>query len=470
MSVPLPLKQVLSALASSFHSVDVRCAVKKYSPGWLSLLTSIRISARPPEEVQTRYQELESGGQRREAEPFRVLWEARPFNQIENILGEMASAKLSVEGETVRFHEQVRLEELHGQFERLPNLVIPWIGESWPATHYPFGNRSLQFSDTEIVGGVRRRGWRSGEAMTAHFLDLDPQRIYSTFAAVFFHIEMPAKIEVQALANQMPELLVRAERSLEHFTLYFHSDQQKGKPSIIALENRSSDGIWTLYRGELPKSDLTPDDAIFCTLTHPEVPVLDEVNGILRNFMPIAHLNPLLACLRKFWDMKEFSGRLEQPYDKPSTKKGYNPQHMFQESVATLLTLAGFQTIDLGKEEFIRGAASKVERATLDILAYHAMSKTLILGACTIAPPGPKDIQGVVETAAILRAELPRDAQVQLVPMIFSVQEQEHPNHGEVRIFNSRKIKKLRRLIESGQEDQFIRSFEWPSYDVLEEP
>lgn len=470
MSVPLPLKQVLSALASSFHSIDVRCAVKRYSPGWLNLLTSIRISARPLEEIQARYQELESGGQERHTEPFRVLWEARPFDQIEEILGEMASAKLSVEGEAVRFSEHVRLEELHGQFERLPNLLIPWIGESWPAVQYPFGNRSLQFSDSEIVGGIRRRGWRSGEAMTAHFLGLDPQRIYSTSAAVFFHVEMPAKIEVRALTNKMPELLVRAERSLEHFILYFHSDQEKGKPFTIALENRGSDGIWTLYRGELPKADLTPDNAIFCTLTHPDVPVLDEVSGILRNFMPIAHLNPLLACLRRFWDMKEFSSRLERPYDQPSTKKDNNPQHMFQESVATLLTLAGFQTIDLGKEEVIRGAESKVERATLDILAYHVSSKTLILGACTIAPPGPKDIQGVLETAAILRGELPGDAQVQLVPMIFSVQEQEHPNHGEVRILNSRKIKKLRKLIESGQEDQFIRSFQWPLHDALEEP
>lgn len=471
MSVSLTLRQLFSVLGSSFHSIDIRCAVKKYQPGWLSLLTSIRISARPLDAIQARFQELESEGQKRNAEPFRILWHVYPFGQMEEILTGLATAQLSIEGELVRFPEQVRADELRGQLEYAPNLVTPWDRARWPASfYYSSGARTLHFSDPEIYAGVKRSGWGSAEEMVAHFLGLNHQQLYSTSIPLFFYVEMPAKIEVRAGKNDMPDILVRTEPTLGDFTLYLRTDRHKGKPFTMPLENCGHEGIWTLHRSELGLANLEPDDLFSCTLSHRVVPVLDEVSGCLRNFMSIAYLNPLLLCLQQFWDMQGFSDRLERPYDKPSNKRDYNAQHVFQESVAQVLTLAGFQTIDLGKEEFILGKGSGVRRATLDILAYHAGSKTMILGACTITPPETKDIQGVLETMSILKSKFPDAAQVNLIPMIFSVQEQERQNHEEVRILNATKIKKLRTLIESGQENQFIQSLRWPFQDVLSEP
>jgi hypothetical protein len=471
MSVSLTLAQLLSGLINSFQSIDIRCAVKKYEPGWLSLLTSIRISARPLDAIQERYQELENDGLERNADPFRILWHAYPIDQIERILTELASAQLSIEGESVRLPEQVEAGKLRGQLEYAPSLVIPWDGEKWPATfYYSSGNRTLSFSDPEITAGVRRSGWRSTEAMVAHFLGLNLQQLYSTSIPLFLFVEMPAKIEVRALANTMPEILLRTQPTLSDFTLYLSTDRHKGRPFTMPIEKYSQEGIWTLHRSPLDLAKLEPDDIFSCTLSHPAVPVLDEVTGCLRNFMPIPYLNPLLLCLQQFWDMNGFSDRLERAYDKPSGKKDHNAQHVFQESVAQLLTLAGFQTIDLGREEHIEGNRSKVRRATLDILAYHAGSKTMILGACTITPPKTDDIQGVLETMSILRGKFPADAQVHFVPMIFSIKEQESMNHEDVRILNARKIRKLRTIVESGQENQFIQSLQWPFQDVLDEP
>lgn len=471
MSVSSTLVQLLSGLINSFQSIDIRCAVKKYEPGWLSLLASIRISARPLDAIQERYQELENDGLERNADPFRILWQAYPIDQIERILTELASAQLSIEGESVRFPEKVESDKLRGQLEYAPNLVLPWDGERWPATvYYSSGVRTLYFSDPDIAAGVRRSGWRSAEEMVAHFLGLNPRQLYSTNIPLFFYVEMPAKIEVRASVNKMPDILLRTQPTLNDFTLYLSTDRHKGRPFTMPLENYGHEGIWTLHRSSLELAKLEPDDIFSCTLSHPVVPVLDEVTGCLRNFMPIAYLNPLLLCLRHFWDMNEFSDRLERAYDKPSGKKVHNAQHVFQEAVAQLLTLAGFQTIDLGREEFIRGNGSEVRRATLDILAYHAGSKTMILGACTINPPKTEDIQGVLETMSILRSKFPADAQVHFVPMVFSIQEQEPLNHEDVRILNARKIRKLRTIIDSGQENLFIQSFQWPFQDVLIEP
>lgn len=142
MSVSLTLSQLLSGLANSFESIDIRCAVKKHEPGWLSLLTAVRISARPLEAVQERYQQLENDGLEKNADPFRILWQAYPIDQMKRILTELASAQISIEGETVQFPEQVETDKLRGQLEYAPNLVMPWDGERWPATFYYPGFRS----------------------------------------------------------------------------------------------------------------------------------------------------------------------------------------------------------------------------------------------------------------------------------------------------------------------------------------
>ena len=476
MSVSLPLPQLLSGLGDSLQSIDIRCAVKKYEPGWLSLLTVIRISARPLEEIEKRYKELESDGLLRNADPFRVMWQCHPIAEIEDILKELGSAQLSIahlsiKGELVRFPQKEYADKLPGQWEFASNLVVPWGLDRWPAAvYYSSGTRTIAFADAEIIAQVRRSGWGSAEHMVAHFLGVNRQELYRTNIPLLISVEMPAKIEVRHSPNNMAHILVWAHPNLTGLTLHLNTDRHGGRPFTMPLEKCGQEGLWILYRSSLEPAKLEPDDIFSCTLSHPVVPVLDEVTGCLRNFMPIPYLNPLLLCLQQFWNMNDFSDRLERAHDKPSGKKDHNAQHVFQEAVAQLLTLAGFQTIDLGKEEFIRGNGSEVRRATLDILAYHAGSKTMILGACTITPPKTEDIQGVLETMSILRGKFPADAQTHFVPMIFSIQEQEPLNHEDVRILNARKIRKLRTIIDSGQENQFIQSLQWSFHDVLNEP
>lgn len=471
MSVSLPLPELLSGLADSLQSIDIRCAVKKYEPGWLSLLTAIRISARPLEPIRERYKELEHDGPGRNAEPFRILWQVYPIDQLERILTELSFAQLSVEGESVRFPQPVQPDKFQRRFEHTPDLVMPWDGSRWPATYYCSSeNRTIPFSDAEITVAVRRSGWGSTEEMATHFLGVNHERIYSTSIPLFVSIEMPAKIEVRTSVNGIPEFLIHTQPNLSDFGLFLRTDRQRGKPITMPLESCGEEGIWSLHRSSLEPAKLEPDDIFSCTLSHRLVPVLDEIGGYLRNFLPIPYLNPLLVCLRQFWNMNAFSERLERAREKDSAKRHHNPQHVFQEAVAHMLTLAGFQTINLGEEEVIRASGTKVERATLDILAYYSGSKIMILGACTLTPPRTDDIRGVLETMAILRGNFPADAQVHFVPMIFSNQEQECENHDQVRILNARKIRKLRTLIETGHENQFVQSLQWPFQDVLDEP
>ncbi len=471
MSDSLLLTQLLKGLGDSLQSIDIRCAVKRVEAGWLSLLTAIRISARPLEEIHKRYKELETDGLRRNADPFRILWQCYPINKVEDILRQLASAQLSIKEELVRFPQQEEANKLSGQQEFTSNLLMPWDRERWPAiVYYSNGTRTIYFSDSDITAEVRRNGWRSTEEMVAHFLELNLQNLYCTGIPLLLSVDMPAKIDVSRSAHSMPHVLTRAHPGLKGLTLNLNTDRQRGKPSLMPLERYGREGFWIIYRSSLEPLKLEPDDCFHCTLNHPVIPVLDQVTGFLRNVMPIAYVNPLLLCLRQFWDMAAFSERLERPFDNLPGKRDHNAQHVFQEAITRMLTLAGFQAIDLGKDEFIHGNGTKVRRATLDILAYHASSKTMILGACTLTPPKTEDIQGVLETMAILISKFPDGPQIHFVPIVFSTQEQESEDREGVRILNGRKIRKLKNLIDTGHENQFIHTLEVPFHDVFNEP
>jgi len=113
VSVSLPLPQLLSGLGDSLQSIDIRCAVKKDASGWLSLLTVIRISPRPLEEIEKRYKELESDGLLRNADPFRVMWQCHPIADIEDILKELGAViRIDKKNGTVT---AVGTEELDGR-------------------------------------------------------------------------------------------------------------------------------------------------------------------------------------------------------------------------------------------------------------------------------------------------------------------------------------------------------------------
>jgi hypothetical protein len=126
-----------------------------------------------------------------------------------------------------------------------------------------------------------------------------------------------------------------------------------------------------------------------------------------------------------------------------------------------LLTLAGFQAIDLGEEEVIRGKSKEVVRGTLDIVAYYHPLKLLVLGACTLTPPKQDDIHRLLETCAILRNSFPENTSIRLVPTIFSAQESEGISHPKVRILNSNKLSNLWTLVEEGNETTFLHALGW---------
>lgn len=211
MTISLRVKDVLSTLRTSFHSIDLRCAVRQYSSGWLSLITGLRVSSRTVEEVKHRHKDLQKGVSSRDLSPFRILLEARPFSEINEVLSAIERANLIVEGQEVIFPGQFSIGEMEASIERYERLVRSWGRGEWPHLYVTAGVRTESFQQNDIRRVVRQQGWTSAESMTAHFLELNEQDIYPSNIPFFLYVEMPAQLDVHHSEKFGLEVTVLAE-------------------------------------------------------------------------------------------------------------------------------------------------------------------------------------------------------------------------------------------------------------------
>ena len=289
MYVQIPLRKILSALRDSFHSIDIRSAVKKNDSGWLCLLTAIRISARSVAQVTLRHQKLIEKSPTIHADPFRVLLQASPFSEIDSLLSELANASLTVDGERVVLPQSVLVDQAQSMVDRWNNFVLSGDDEVWPSAIYSFGTRQTGFQDSETSGAVIKNGWESVESTISYILGVSRQDLYSLSSILFIHVEMPAQIRLVSIDDQFFEIHVKAEKTLSNLTLHWKEKTTGEISSKLALDKYSDDNGFMLLRTiRMKRGGRTGDEEFSCWLTHEGVPVVDAVTGRFRDFLPFA--------------------------------------------------------------------------------------------------------------------------------------------------------------------------------------
>lgn len=475
--VQVSLGQVIEQLGQSFHSLDLRAAVTKSASGWQRVLTGIRISPRPVEAVKKHYAELEANFGERAIDVFRVLLQAVPFTELGAISDSLRQARITVEGEQIALSQSWSFDALQGRIERHHQLIPSSDGEAWPAFYWSGGDRSAVYHQQDVTTAIRGRlGLRSVEELIDAFLELKGS---SSFALdSFVYVEMPAKIVSVKAVGQTVEVRLTAEKNLTGLHLFL----SRRTPNAITLAQHQeleltpvgNGGLYSLFQARASLNSPGHDDFISCVLTQDGIPELDEETGRFRQFMPRAEKNPLLECLKQFLDVSRLYKQIERPYTTSVKSYQKGPQDAFQKSVARLLSLAGFQVIDLERQDKLRDSETKVERATVDILAYHEERKILVLGACTISPPKAEDFDKLLHVQAILARLFSQDSPLRLIPVLCSGQENSSPFKGDaasqgLRMLNAGELAILGKLIESGNEDRFYQFLESPTEAELTE-
>jgi hypothetical protein len=431
-------------------------------------LTGIRISSRPVEAVKRHYAELEADFGKRGIDGFKVLLQAVPFTELGTISDSLRQARITVEGEQIPLSQSLSFDDLQGRIERHHQLIPSADGDAWPAFYWSGGDGSAAYHQQDVTAAIRGRlGLRSVEELINAFLEVKGS---SSFALdSFIYVEMPAKIMSVRAVGQTVDIRLAAENNVAGLHLFL---SRRTSNAITLVQHQElvlipvgNEGLYSLFQARASLSSANHDDVISCVLTHDGVPELDEETGRLGHFMPRAEKNPLLECLKQFWDVSQLYQQIERPYTTSVKSYQERPQDAFQKSVARLLSLAGFQAIDLERQDKLRDSETKVERATVDILAYHEKRKILLLGACTIRPPKAEDFDKLLHVQAILGRLFSRESPVRLIPVLCSGQENASPFKGEahaqgLRMLNAGELAILRKLIESGEEDRFYQFLE----------
>lgn len=282
MYIQTPLRQILSALSGSFHSIDIRSATKKHDSGWLSLLTAVRISARPIGEIQLRHQKLIDESPTIQAGQFRVFFQALPFSDIG-----LASASLNVEGERIVLQEAITIDQGRSQISRWKNFVLPWSQETWSNATYSFGTRSTSFQEPDIAGAAIQNGWPSVESAVSALLEVEKEDLYRLSISIFINIEMPAQIQLVSVGDKSFAINVKAERNIKSLALYWNEKSATGETNKkLALDKVGDENGFTLWRTQQIQVSADAEDELSCWLSHEPLPVIDFLTGHFKDFLP----------------------------------------------------------------------------------------------------------------------------------------------------------------------------------------
>lgn len=285
------MKQVLSALSGSFHSIDIRSATRKHDSDWLSLLTAIRISARPIEEIRLRHQKLIDEAPTIQAGQFRVFFQALPFSDIDTVLDKLASASLNVEGERIVLQEAITIDQRRSQISRSKNFVLPWSQETWSNATYSFGTRSTSFQEPDIAGAAIQNGWPSVESAVSTLLEVEKEDLYRLSISIFINIEMPAQIQLVSAGDKSFTINVKAERNIKSLVLYWNEKSATEETNKkLALDKVGDENGFALWRTQHIQVSADAEDELSCWLSHEGVPVVDVLTGRFKDFLSFAEI------------------------------------------------------------------------------------------------------------------------------------------------------------------------------------
>ncbi len=453
--------ETFERLASTLESVDVRVAAYrvrekgKSIERWHVTAATIRVSARSPASVRERHEKLGRRLGPPNARNYVIALDAFPLTAIP------VSSDGRIVAPVVENNGKVMLGLYTGRgpdasLTRARQCVIPWdSAHPHPAFEYMYQlPEETQYEERLPVTLAEL------EELARAYLELNP-RAAPRGGIVYVEVESPAWIEPPTVSGASVGFKVVGPPSAAGMRALLER-RDRGTGAVYERVSVTLEGSGPEWDGLGAFEILGNEDVLRGVLTHPELGELDVFSEEVPTILAVAERNPLLTCLSQFWDLEnDLYSPLLKSGTKPPPRDTRTPQRAFQASVCYLLTLAGVPTIDLGEWDKLFAPGSKVELGTADLLGFHAPTRILVVGACTIGVPRPQDADTLLNVVNRLRVPFPPESGVRLIPAIFSGQHGEPATRGSlaehgIRLFNHDDLERLRALIETGRHEALI--------------
>jgi hypothetical protein len=428
MDVRFSVADLIPNLAATYESMDLRTAAFRENNVWRNGITIVRLSYEEPSVAKERLLRLHALHGCVENDRFRIVMEARPFSQWHGLCRQVASGKIDIGNYEVALHEQIILEEQKDYLHLDYGHIRPFDGCQWPAVHLCLGSYdSSNFAGESIIRELAAFGYSHPYEAINALCEINVH--HGSAPGCRFYLSIPVFARVSEVR------ILRQETCLE-LTISRHCKLFDVSGVVVTREGDFRVGATAKTRvpfGELVSSEERPIETVSCSmnltdlkttdwvevkLTHPLIGEVEQFSRHARTLCQPTARNILYGALGSFCTDIDLRRLVVEPFaEKPKKLK---PSAAFELHVGWLLGMFGFSVIVLGEYEKIVEPATKVERASVDILALDQKANILLLVACTLGTPKEEDFSNLLNARGILEREVFSDSKVEIIPTLFT--------------------------------------------------
>jgi hypothetical protein len=415
MSSRINLAHVLADLGPTYSSVNVRTAAYRIEAAWYSLITVVRFSELSAEkmgnEIKETWQRLRPVTHERlriEQTTFSYNDRQRLFEMFKN--GLMEFGDLSVQlGRSVDLLSDlgyIQPASFGDPACRWPSLQVQGNTSQWLLDQNIMQTiRSADSSDEDLRRYLSTRAYSSLSEAIASFLGLNKNNHNSFASEVYLWVPILADVK-RARWNPHGSVTCTYEAPPEvksHFWLAakisWNGSDQRELPLSPPIEAGSD---WEM---EVETEHIEDETArVDVALVHQSLGIINNHAWFVRDLIPHKKINPLWMLLQRFCSADEFARLLATPGLGQDSEN--RPQRLFEMRVSWVLSAFGFVSVLLGPHECLRDPGTRVERGSLDLIAFHPQKRVLILGACKINAAKESDYDNLVNVRALLLDDL----------------------------------------------------------------
>lgn len=430
------LIDIISSMDQIYKCIDLRTATVWIDGKWLNVLTVIRFTFEDLEAIEEKYEKLKGKWGSMKEDDFQIALKALHASKWHDLQDSFSKGIFDMNEFNVELEKQVNLGELKCNFYDYPQYtrkIDEWpLFEGYTITSANF-NQQLGKAEPKI----KLKGFPTIYTGICEMLQIK----YNSGSNLNLVISAPlyAKIDDIDFWGQSAKVSVKRHKDMQGLRLntilwkstgalgssYEKTDEIKDLDYVdIDTDRTLTTEFFSYFKWSKEFLNASPIDYLDARLIFKPLEALeiDKKGHYISRYLDrkSAVKNPFYNAFSRFCSRDEHFNQLLSPHTyRPKQKMGFDK--VFERAVSWLLSLCGFNVIQLDEFEKLKVKGEKVEYDSVDILAYNNVKSSLFLVACTIGiPKVEEDITRLNEVKRKMFEELFNETSLQIFPIIFS--------------------------------------------------
>jgi hypothetical protein len=413
MTSTLTLAHVLADVGVTYRSIDVRIVAYRIGAKWYSLIMIVRFSELDQVALESKISELWGRLTNIQHERFRILKATYAYDDRQHLFDMFKSGICTIGELCIRLGRTVDLLSDMGWIKNpgfgdplccWPHLEVQGNRGQWTGEEATTHEIQAAVNDADVRRYLSTRGYDSPSEAIALFLGLRQNNLTSFSSEIYTWAPIFAKIASPTWnADHSVTIAYKADPLIKgHLWLTAKISEEDSEQRRLTLSSPvPGETEWDMAVRTEPATEKARIDA---TLVHNNLGIIANSAFFVRGLIPVKDVNPMWHLLQRFCSIEEFARLLATPgaaKDSPNM-----PQRLFELRISWVLAAYGFSCFVLGPHEYLRDPGVRLERGSLDLLAFHETKRVLLLGSCKTNAPKESDYDNLVNVRALLIDDL----------------------------------------------------------------